>query len=349
MSKRKLDVESSISDICDTSDEKQSRFKEKHSLDSDEEDETGQDYEILPEDDIEGQEDTTIDSYEGIKVTPFNMKEELEEGHFDKDGMYIFDKTKEIKDNWIDNIDWVKIKAKEKDHEDKMGDSESDDEEDFDEKAVYTEILSFLKPGETIAKALKRLGGNKGKIQSSSQRWKAKKQKTPNDTGGPLEEDKQKFLKLTELADKVMSTGNMEVYEMTYEKVNFLLKKFEPSKTEIPEDMDNDDALDMFAENFDKESGTKEDSSKGSEEPKSEHKENNSSSKTEVLVATSSEVMWEYKWKTEDEEIHGPFTSAQMLQWSEEDYFPDGVYVRKTSNTDGPFYSSKRIDFDLYT
>ena len=41
-----------------------------------------------------GQEDETIDSYEGIKITPFNMKEELEEGHFDKDGMYIFDKTK---------------------------------------------------------------------------------------------------------------------------------------------------------------------------------------------------------------------------------------------------------------
>lgn len=43
---------------------------------------------------LSGQEDTTIDSYEGIKITPFNMKEELEEGHFDKDGMYIFDKTK---------------------------------------------------------------------------------------------------------------------------------------------------------------------------------------------------------------------------------------------------------------
>lgn len=54
MSKRKLDVESSINDIYGTSDEKQSRFKEKHSLDSDEEDEKGQDYEILPEDDIEG-------------------------------------------------------------------------------------------------------------------------------------------------------------------------------------------------------------------------------------------------------------------------------------------------------
>lgn len=55
MSKRKIDVESSINEIYDKNDEKQSRFKEKHSLDSDEEDEKGQDYEILPEDDIEGQ------------------------------------------------------------------------------------------------------------------------------------------------------------------------------------------------------------------------------------------------------------------------------------------------------
>lgn len=54
MSKRKIDVESSINEIYDKNDEKQSRFKEKHSLDSDEEDEKGQDYEILPEDDIEG-------------------------------------------------------------------------------------------------------------------------------------------------------------------------------------------------------------------------------------------------------------------------------------------------------
>lgn len=58
MSKRKIDedsVESSINEIYDTTDEKHGRFKEKHSLDSDEEEEEmGQDYEILPEDDIEG-------------------------------------------------------------------------------------------------------------------------------------------------------------------------------------------------------------------------------------------------------------------------------------------------------
>lgn len=72
--------------------------------------------------------------------------------------------VQEIKDNWIDNIDWVKIKVKEKDYEDKMGDLELDDEEDFDEKVVYIEILFFLKFGEIIVKVFKRFGGNKGKI-----------------------------------------------------------------------------------------------------------------------------------------------------------------------------------------
>jgi len=35
-----------------------------------------------------------VDIDDGIKITPFNMKEEMEEGHFDKDGMYIFTKDK---------------------------------------------------------------------------------------------------------------------------------------------------------------------------------------------------------------------------------------------------------------
>ena len=30
-------------------------------------------------------------------------------------------------------------------------------------------------------------------------------------------------------------------------------------------------------------------------------------------------------------------------------YFPDGVWVRKANVPDAAFYSSKRIDFDLYS
>lgn len=39
-----------------------------------------------------GQEDTKVDIEDGQRFTPFNMKEELEEGHFDKEGTYIFKK-----------------------------------------------------------------------------------------------------------------------------------------------------------------------------------------------------------------------------------------------------------------
>jgi len=37
------------------------------------------------------------------------MKEELEEGHFDKDGHYLWKKEKQVRDNWLDNIDWVQV------------------------------------------------------------------------------------------------------------------------------------------------------------------------------------------------------------------------------------------------
>lgn len=86
----------------------------------------------------------------------------------------------------------------------------------------------------------------------------------------------------------------------------------------------------------------------------------------------SNEVMWEYKWQNEQSvEVHGPFSSSQMSEWVENGwvktlaivivipicstlavfrYFPDGVWVRKTSSgAAGQFYHSKRIDFDLYT
>ena len=113
MSKRKVQFEEPAGDGAGgdnaSASAKATRFKEKHSLDSDEEDNV-EDYEVLPEDDIEGQEDDTgVDIEEGIRFTPFNMKEELEEGHFDSEGMYIQKKEKQIQDSWIENIDWVKV------------------------------------------------------------------------------------------------------------------------------------------------------------------------------------------------------------------------------------------------
>lgn len=113
MSKRKVTFEDDIGGSSGQKSQKISESVKKHTLDSDEED-SGDDerYNILHEDDIEGEEDGVAGGDEDdVKYTAFNMKEELEEGHFDKDGHFQWNKEKEIKDNWLDNIDWHKVRA----------------------------------------------------------------------------------------------------------------------------------------------------------------------------------------------------------------------------------------------
>jgi hypothetical protein len=60
---------------------RKTRFKLKHSLDSDEEDEKDDVKDSrLGDEDLSAQEDTTIMFDDGIQVTPFNLNEEMEEG-----------------------------------------------------------------------------------------------------------------------------------------------------------------------------------------------------------------------------------------------------------------------------
>jgi hypothetical protein len=48
---------------------------------------------VCPSCDI-GQEEAKVDIEDGIRFTPFNLKEEYEEGEFDADGMFLFKKNK---------------------------------------------------------------------------------------------------------------------------------------------------------------------------------------------------------------------------------------------------------------
>lgn len=67
------------------------------------------------------------------------------------------------------------------------------------------------------------------------------------------------------------------------------------------------------------------------------------------LIKISDVVNWEFKWEDTDEaKIYGPYSSEQMQEWVEQDYFKDGVYVRKTGSNQA-FNNSRRIDFELYT
>lgn len=381
MSKRKVTFEDGIGDLdledeqpnkksCEVVSGPGSRFKGKHSLDSDEEDE-GEDtnsskYDILASDDVDGQEGATIDFDEGVSITPFNLDEEMQEGHFDSEGNYFIKKEEQIRDNWLDNIDWVRIKEQpfkqkkkglgakrtrragdedeaeeEKQREAKLADEPEEEEEEEPEPAEdplasYTQhqlteaVVELLQPGETVAAGLRRLGGLGGR--------KKRKLKEESEPTEETKRDAEKLDKLTALADRLVGSGMFEIYQQTYEKLAYLLKSMTSVKPAVGKKSGNDDddeeedELDMFGDKFD------------------ETHRSRSDKKEEENTRVSDEVLWEYKWENKDNaELYGPFTSQQMQDWVDEGYFSTGVYCKRVDQEGSQFYNSKRLDFELYT
>ena len=132
-------------------------------------------------------------------------------------------------------------------------------------------MIELMKPGESVLKALRRLGGGKAgcSLSSASQRWKAKRQKQTDKSEENPPANKEHLLKLTGLADRLLSQGNLEIYQDTYEKLCFKIKVAEDKEKAVEPhlpgssdntnvDMSSDDnkptqvtatdSLDMFAD-----------------------------------------------------------------------------------------------------
>lgn len=293
------------------------------------------------------------------------MKEELEEGHFDGDGHFQWKKQKEIKDHWLDNLDWVKIGKFSDDRKQKLAEngeaqtskdgggglgdsSDSEDEgndeslKNFDVIAAYRRILELMKPGETVQRTLQRLGKQSAKI-SSIERFRRKK-------AGIVDENAALVTELTELTNKILTKmGNMNVYEETFEEISakFASKlkgggEFNLTSGDKKVD-DTDDALDMYADDFD----SKEQKQMHVDSNNGESSQQKDEPKTTELGIDDSKITWEFKWKLDDTECEGPYTTDQMYKWSLDGHFKDGVFVKKCG-IDSQFNSSNRIDFELY-
>lgn len=256
------------------------------------------------------------------------MKEELEEGRFDKDGHYLFNKNKEVSDNWLDNIDWIKVKDPTADKDQKTAADNSDSDADslpegetpvrFDEMHKYKEMLAMMQPKETVKKALQRLGVR----ISSAERWRRKKL-------GILEDNSEAVIKLTELANEILTNmGNMNVYEETFEFIERKLKSSSGMSTAAE--------LDMFGdENF--------------ENKEKEKMDQDGDAAAAGAGDVPEKLMWEYKLSSneKDEKVFGPYDTEQMQSWVKEGRFAkEGVFVRKVGQN--TFHTSNRIDFELY-
>ncbi|PAV74767.1 hypothetical protein WR25_11802 [Diploscapter pachys] len=255
------------------------------------------------------------------------MKEDMEDGHFDADGNFIFDKKgKEIKDAWLDNVDWAGIKQKAgKQWVDK--DQESDDDDlpmptmtDERKKVIFEELFQLLKPNQTVAKALSELKKSKGlsAAEERKRRWAAKK------AGTAIEEteDEKKTTRLSGLADEMINAGFMDAYEWTRERIKFLLEKVNPSIGE---------GLDMFSD----------------EPPAVTASASKDAPSTSGAQDDLDTVMWEYK---EDDgnatKVQGPFTSEQMAQRQQNGKLAQKGVARRVSTSE--FHPVARIDFDIY-
>jgi CD2 antigen cytoplasmic tail-binding protein 2 len=115
----------------------------------------------------------------GYEMSSFNMREEMEEGKFSADGMYVrnFD-PHALHDRWMDGLGEREIKLarrrkrrREKALMEKMHEEERELEMRGGKEAVERDVLAMLKKGETVLEALQRLGARakqgKAKVKQS--------------------------------------------------------------------------------------------------------------------------------------------------------------------------------------
>uniref|UniRef100_A0A336MRW1 CSON005708 protein n=1 Tax=Culicoides sonorensis TaxID=179676 RepID=A0A336MRW1_CULSO len=153
---------------------------------------------------------------------------------------------------------------------------------------------------------------------------------------------------MTGYCDEILTrTGNMNVYEETFESIGQKVKDMEVKEARSNPKIVKEDDLDMYADDFD----TKEQEKLVSGEPSTSKDQAGSSNQdTEQESGKDDIQMWEYKISLTDEKIHGPFNSEQMQKFVDEGKFKEPVFVRKIEkgSDDKQFYTSSRIDFELY-
>ena len=73
-------------------------------------------------------------------------------------------KKEEIRDSWLDGVDWGKVKEVDKETREKREREDEAEEEAaaaYDETDCIRQMVALMRPKETVAKALRRLGGGK--------------------------------------------------------------------------------------------------------------------------------------------------------------------------------------------
>lgn len=114
----------------------------------------------------------------GYELSSFNMREEMEEGKFTADGMYV--RTYDphgVHDRWMEGLSEkeIKLARKRKKQQEKIQKQKQEEEErelreSGGKEAMEKQLLPYLKKGETVLEALQRLGAQAKKKQTKAKK-----------------------------------------------------------------------------------------------------------------------------------------------------------------------------------
>ncbi|KAI7825454.1 hypothetical protein BX661DRAFT_184607 [Kickxella alabastrina] len=181
--------------------------------------------------------DSEDDEGEGkVRIEAFNMKDDLEEGQFDANGNFVWNKKdpQTYQDSWLDGISKTAIeraresKAKQdreppQNNYSNSGSSTAVPWDTVSNDDISLAIINLLQPRETVLNALARIGGPKKKVKNKwSKKAKAKAKAATDEDGGDGEQERERrgaIEQLTELADRAMARGLVNIYDETYEQL----------------------------------------------------------------------------------------------------------------------------------
>ncbi|EPQ58336.1 hypothetical protein GLOTRDRAFT_137074 [Gloeophyllum trabeum ATCC 11539] len=201
-------------------------FDEQKSGDEDEDDED----EPADEDEAERRKKKGM----GYELSSFNMREEMEEGKFAEDGTYIktFD-PHAIHDRWMEGLDEEEIKKARKKHRERerqererQAAEERELQQSGGKEAIEKQLLEMLKRGETVLEALQRLGAKAKKNGSNQKRTRPNNRNKPDAGSNNMDVDAKPaphqptdIERVTDLASKLMSFGDTDIYSKTWEEI----------------------------------------------------------------------------------------------------------------------------------
>lgn len=195
--------------------------------DDDDDDEAGNDVKIDQNDlqeILEAQNPATINQYDGIKITPFNLEEECEEGEFDNAGNFTYkkdDKQNEEYDTWAESVNWKEVDEREKlaqanprprDQSTSKKDTEVSKRDKFD---CYRQMLRIMKSDETVQKTIRRLGNSVPKRRNNCKN----KGDTPKIDASEVAETKARLDLIIEMAHHLLEEGDVDIYQKSYEQL----------------------------------------------------------------------------------------------------------------------------------